>query len=147
MQLLIIKQILFVSTLGNVWWIVWRMWILMLGGKGLRTNQNTCIIELIMQILKVTKRVTYGNFVHQNCLRNHCHGHTSSGMGCICCWYTWIHSDHKCQLQKLQRIDTTTCNRLIIDYRSSKFSKIVNQVLRFEDRVPRDLHLTIIGYF
>ena len=147
MQLLIIKQILFVSTLGNVWWIVWRMWILMLGGKGLRTNQNTCIIQLIMQILKVTKRVTYGNFVHQNCPRNHCHGHTSSGMGCICCWYTWIHSDHKCQLQKLQRIDTTTCNRLIIDYRSSKFSKIVNQVLRFEDRVPRDLHLTISGYF
>ena len=147
MQLLIIKQILFVSTLGNVWWIVWRMWILMLGGKGLRTNQNTCIIQLIMQILKVTKRVTYGNFAHQNCLHNHCRGHTSSGMGCICCWYTWIHLDHKCQLQKLQRIDTTTCNRLIIDYRSSKFSKIVNQVLRFEDRVPRDLHLTIIGYF
>ena len=147
MQLLIIKQILFVSTLGNVWWIVWRMWILMLGGKGLRTNQNTCIIQLIMQILKVTKRVTYGNFAHQNCLRTHCHGHTSSGMGCICCWYTWIHLDHKCQLQKLQRIDTTTCNWLIIDYRSWKFSKIVNQVLRFEGRVPRDLHLTIIGYF
>ena len=33
----------------------------MLGGKGLRTNQNTCIIQLIMQILKVT------NYIRQFC--------------------------------------------------------------------------------
>ena len=35
---MIIKQILFVSTLENVKWIVWRIWILMLGGKGLILN-------------------------------------------------------------------------------------------------------------
>ena len=33
-KLLIVKQILPVSTLGNVKRIVWRMWILMLGCKG-----------------------------------------------------------------------------------------------------------------
>ena len=32
---LIVKQILLVSTLRNVWWTVWRIWILMLECKGL----------------------------------------------------------------------------------------------------------------
>ena len=34
-KLVIVKQILLVSTLGNVWRTVWRICILMLGCKGL----------------------------------------------------------------------------------------------------------------
>ena len=37
-KLMIVKQILLVSTLGNVWRTVWRICILMLGCKGLKLN-------------------------------------------------------------------------------------------------------------
>ena len=37
-RLLIVKQILLVSTLGNVWRKVWRTCRLMFGCKGLMTN-------------------------------------------------------------------------------------------------------------
>ena len=37
-KLVIVKQILLVSTLGNVWITVWRICILMLGRKGLKLN-------------------------------------------------------------------------------------------------------------
>ena len=37
-RLLIVKQILLVNTLGNVWRTVWRIYILMLGCKGLRVK-------------------------------------------------------------------------------------------------------------
>ena len=36
MELLIVKQILLVSTLGNVWRTVWRICRMMLGCKGLK---------------------------------------------------------------------------------------------------------------
>ena len=35
-KFLIVKQILLVSTLGNVQRTLWRIWILMLGCKGLK---------------------------------------------------------------------------------------------------------------
>ena len=37
-KLMIVKQILLVSTLGNVWRTVWRICILMSGHKGLKLN-------------------------------------------------------------------------------------------------------------
>ena len=38
MRLLIVKQILLVSTSGNVWRAVRRVWKLMIGCEGLRTH-------------------------------------------------------------------------------------------------------------
>ena len=43
MELFVVKQILLVSTLGNVWRTVWRIYILMLGCKSINPSIHRSI--------------------------------------------------------------------------------------------------------
>ena len=45
-KLLIVEKITLVTTLGNLWISVWRIWILTLGSKGFKNQISTVSIKL-----------------------------------------------------------------------------------------------------